>query len=295
MGHAIDRENVVQAWPGLRHSGALHDPAGIPGRGRRQEDPRHPALRPEAAMAHAQGHAVRGREELAQDHADDARRGARVQAARRGRAGGAAGEPQHEDRAGSARAARLPRAALEEGLQFVWIRWFMDYPDPHNEYFDTFYGKKTEGKRQAWVNEAFDKELEAGRDTRDLEEAADQLRQGRGDHADATSATSRWPGSCAGPRPKPTVRGLEKNKRARPWSTATSTSTCSRTCTWSRRRSVVRLQGGAPGSPGRPSSGKKRRTISRPPMTPSEQLRPELYAAFENRAPHIRPRARPAL
>jgi|SoimicmetaTmtHMA_FD_contig_31_12377200_length_290_multi_1_in_0_out_0_2 hypothetical protein len=30
-------------------------------------------------------------------------------------------------------------------------------------------------------------------------------------------------------------------------------------------------------------------------MTPSEQLRPELYAAFENRAPHIRPRARPAL
>src|SRR5439155_1460774 len=45
--------------------------------------------------------------------------------------------------------------------------WFMDYPDPHNEYFDTFYGKKTTGKRQAWANEAFDKELEAGRDTRD--------------------------------------------------------------------------------------------------------------------------------
>jgi ABC-type oligopeptide transport system substrate-binding subunit len=43
----------------------------------------------------------------------------------------------------------------------------MDYPDPHNEYFDTFYGKKTTGKRQAWVNDAFDKELEAGRDTRD--------------------------------------------------------------------------------------------------------------------------------
>src|SRR5207237_8575535 len=52
-------------------------------------------------------------------------------------------------------------------LQLVWICWFMDYPDPHNEYFDTFYGKKTEGKRQAWVNDAFDKELEAGRDTRD--------------------------------------------------------------------------------------------------------------------------------
>src|SRR5207247_10982494 len=37
----------------------------------------------------------------------------------------------------------------KQDLQFVWIRWFMDYPDPHNEYFDTFYGKKTTGKRQA--------------------------------------------------------------------------------------------------------------------------------------------------
>src|SRR2546427_321626 len=55
----------------------------------------------------------------------------------------------------------------KQDLQFVWIRWFMDYPDPHNEYFDTFYGKKTTGKRQAWVNDAFDRELEAGRDTRD--------------------------------------------------------------------------------------------------------------------------------
>src|SRR5438128_9935923 len=55
----------------------------------------------------------------------------------------------------------------KQDLQFVWIRWFMDYPDPHNEYFDTFYGKKSAGRRQAWVNDAFDKELEAGRDTRD--------------------------------------------------------------------------------------------------------------------------------
>ena len=36
------------------------------------------------------------------------------------------------------------------------IRWFMDSPDPHNEYFDTFYGKKTTGKRQAWANADFD-------------------------------------------------------------------------------------------------------------------------------------------
>jgi oligopeptide transport system substrate-binding protein len=44
----------------------------------------------------------------------------------------------------------------KQDLQLIWIRWFMDYPDPHNEYFDTFYGKRTTGKRQAWSNEAFD-------------------------------------------------------------------------------------------------------------------------------------------
>jgi oligopeptide transport system substrate-binding protein len=44
----------------------------------------------------------------------------------------------------------------KQDLQLIWIRWFMDYPDPHNEYFDTFYGKRTSGKRQAWANDAFD-------------------------------------------------------------------------------------------------------------------------------------------
>ena len=44
----------------------------------------------------------------------------------------------------------------KQDLQLIWIRWFMDYPDPHNEYFDTFYGKRTTGKRQAWANDTFD-------------------------------------------------------------------------------------------------------------------------------------------
>jgi oligopeptide transport system substrate-binding protein len=44
----------------------------------------------------------------------------------------------------------------KQDLQLIWIRWFMDYPDPHNEYFDTFYGKRTTGRRQAWANDAFD-------------------------------------------------------------------------------------------------------------------------------------------
>jgi ABC-type oligopeptide transport system substrate-binding subunit len=41
--------------------------------------------------------------------------------------------------------------------QLVWIRWWYDYPDPDNGYYDMFYGKKPAGsKRQAWVNDDFD-------------------------------------------------------------------------------------------------------------------------------------------
>ena len=99
----------------------------------------------------------------------------------------------------------------KQDLQFVWIRWFMDYPDPHNEYFDTFYGKKTTGKRQAWVNDAFDKELEAGRDTSDPKKRlahyakAEEIMQN-----DVGYVPVAWVVRYA--VAKPSVRGLEKNK-----------------------------------------------------------------------------------
>ncbi len=100
----------------------------------------------------------------------------------------------------------------KQDLQFVWIRWFMDYPDPHNEYFDTFYGKKTTGKRQAWGNDAFDKELEAGRDTRDPQKRlanyakAEEILQ-----TDAGYVPVAWIVRYAAA--KPWVRGFEKNKQ----------------------------------------------------------------------------------
>ncbi|HEV8613881.1 MAG TPA: peptide ABC transporter substrate-binding protein [Methylomirabilota bacterium] len=99
----------------------------------------------------------------------------------------------------------------KQDLQFVWIRWFMDYPDPHNEYFDTFYGKKTSGKRQAWSNDAFDKELEAGRDTRDTKARmvhyakAEEIMQTDGGYVPVA-----WVVRYAAAKPQ--VRGLEKNR-----------------------------------------------------------------------------------
>ncbi|MBI2467378.1 MAG: peptide ABC transporter substrate-binding protein [Candidatus Rokubacteria bacterium] len=99
----------------------------------------------------------------------------------------------------------------KQDLQLVWIRWFMDYPDPHNEYFDTFYSKRTTGKRQAWSNEAFDKELEAGRDTRDEKKRtvhyykAEEILQ-----SDVGYVPVAWVVRYAAAKPK--VRGIEKNR-----------------------------------------------------------------------------------
>ncbi len=100
----------------------------------------------------------------------------------------------------------------KQDLQFVWIRWFMDYPDPHNEYFDTFYGKKTTGKRQAWANEAFDKELEAGRDTRDPKKRLEHYRKAEEImQTDVGYVPVAWVVRFAAA--KPWVKGIEKNKQ----------------------------------------------------------------------------------
>jgi ABC-type oligopeptide transport system substrate-binding subunit len=99
----------------------------------------------------------------------------------------------------------------KQDLQFIWIRWFMDYPDPHNEYFDTFYGKKTTGRRQAWVNGAFDKELEAGRDTRDPKKRLEHYKKAEEImQQDVGYVPVAWVVRYAAA--KPWVKGIEKNK-----------------------------------------------------------------------------------
>jgi len=99
----------------------------------------------------------------------------------------------------------------KQDLQFIWIRWFMDYPDPHNEYFDTFYGRKTTGRRQAWVNEAFDKELEAGRDTRDPKKRLEHYKKAEVImQQDVGYVPVAWVARYAAK--KPWVGGIERNK-----------------------------------------------------------------------------------
>ena len=45
---------------------------------------------------------------------------------------------------------------FENKWQLVFIRWWLDYPDPDNVYGDMFFSRKASGKRQAWSNDQFD-------------------------------------------------------------------------------------------------------------------------------------------
>jgi ABC-type oligopeptide transport system substrate-binding subunit len=211
VAQAIDRENVVKVAQGFAIPAHSMIPPGFPGA---IDTPKIRAIQkydPKAALAHLKGTPFEG-----------GRNWPRITLSMR------------DEALGSKNLAEAVQAVLLESLnmktdlevleprvfrdrlwkqdlQFVWIRWFMDYPDPHNEYFDTFYGKKTTGRRQAWVNDAFDKELEAGRDTRDTKKRlehyakAEEIMQ-----TDVGYVPVAWVVRYAAA--KPNVRGFEKNK-----------------------------------------------------------------------------------
>ena len=54
-------------------------------------------------------------------------------------------------------------------LQLIFIRWFYDYPDPNNGYFDMFYSVRDTGRRQAWSNAQFDELTIRGKEEPDPE------------------------------------------------------------------------------------------------------------------------------
>ena len=77
----------------------------------------------------------------------------------------------------------LPEATFrptlyENKAQIVWIRWWMDYPDADNNYYDMFYGKKPQGsKRQAWANDEFDEIIVSAKAELDPEKRLDLYKQ----------------------------------------------------------------------------------------------------------------------
>lgn len=62
-------------------------------------------------------------------------------------------------------------------LQLIFIRWFYDYPDPNNGYFDMFYSVRETGRRQAWSNAEFDELTIRGKEEADPEKRLEIYRQ----------------------------------------------------------------------------------------------------------------------
>ena len=60
--------------------------------------------------------------------------------------------------------------------QLIFIRWYMDYPDPANFYKDVFNSRKASGKRQAWSNAKYDDLLVTAGSEPDPEKRAQMYR-----------------------------------------------------------------------------------------------------------------------
>ena len=68
-------------------------------------------------------------------------------------------------------------SASGSSLQFIFIRWFADYPDPHNEYYDTPI-PNSPARAPGMVQAAqFDTLLEQGRAELDWDKRLDIYRQ----------------------------------------------------------------------------------------------------------------------
>ena len=105
----------------------------------------------------------------------------------------------------------------KQDLQLVWIRWFMDYPDPHNEYFDTFYSNKPTREAPGLVERALRQGAGGGPRHARYEEAARALPEGGGAppvgrrlRAGGVGGPLRR-GQAVGPRPRE-----EQGRRAGP-------------------------------------------------------------------------------
>jgi ABC-type transport system substrate-binding protein len=61
--------------------------------------------------------------------------------------------------------------------QMVFIRWYYDYPDPNNGYFDMFYSVKESGRRQAWSNTEFDETTILAKEAVDPDERLELYRR----------------------------------------------------------------------------------------------------------------------
>lgn len=99
--------------------------------------------------------------------------------------------------------------------QFVFIRWFMDYPDPNNFYYQVYYSKFPSGKRHYYANETYDDLVTKARGETDAEKRLAMYRDAEKILlSDAAYVPLYYPFGAA--LLKPYVKGLPANKAGLP-------------------------------------------------------------------------------
>jgi oligopeptide transport system substrate-binding protein len=108
-----------------------------------------------------------------------------------------------------------PKATYDEmyqgKIQLMWIRWYMDYPDPNDNEYLVFYGKTTSGHRQTWHDDTYDNLVTQAAGEQDPAKRTQLYQQADQILAQQAAAVFVYYGYRYG-LIKPYVQGLPKNK-----------------------------------------------------------------------------------
>jgi oligopeptide transport system substrate-binding protein len=101
-------------------------------------------------------------------------------------------------------------------IQLMWIRWYMDYPDPNNNNWQLFYSKIPESARRShWVNPDYDRLVDQAKGEKDQEKRKQLYAQSDEVLAkDAGAIFVHWPYRFG--MIKPYLKGMPVNKQGEP-------------------------------------------------------------------------------
>jgi oligopeptide transport system substrate-binding protein len=170
IGHAIDRDAIVdQVLRGLATPAYTFQPPGAPGYDDNTYD-EYTAYDPDLAMSMLDGTPYEGGENwpaitLTHREEGDAPRAAAeaiIEMLRQN----LGMEIEHE----IGEPVETYERMWEHRIQFMWVRWFNDYPDPNNTLFQVWYSGFPDGNRHAWSDEEFDQLVADARGEEDEDE-----------------------------------------------------------------------------------------------------------------------------
>jgi oligopeptide transport system substrate-binding protein len=163
ISHAIDRDAIVdQVLRGLATPAYTFQPPGAPGYDENTYD-EYTSYDPDLAMSMLDGTPYEGGEnwpEITLTHREegDAPRAAAeaiIEMLRQN----LGMEIQHE----IGEPVETYERMWEHRIQFMWVRWFNDYPDPNNTLYQVWYSGFPDGNRHAWSDEEFDQLVDEAR------------------------------------------------------------------------------------------------------------------------------------